>query len=212
MSKNIMDFRTALLSGGFRNNLFRVDLTFPTNINSLKGNTGDQPVAANILNTASQFLVKSAQIPSSDIGVIPVPFRGRELKVAGDRSFEPFSMTVINDGEFQLRKGFEAWSRGINALTENVAELGYKTKDANTISYLQDVTLNLLSRDGKKPERSPAIPTLSSEAKDDIIRKYKLYGAWVSSISAIDLAYESNNQISQYSVVLQYQYYEILPL
>ena len=207
-----MDFRTSLLGGGFRNNLFRVDLSFPTNINSLAGNAGDQPDEANKLNVASQFLIKSAQIPSSDIGVIPVPFRGRELKVAGDRSFEPFNCTIIADGQFQLRKGFEAWSRGINALTENVAELGYETVNGNTISYLQDITLNLLSRDNVTPERSPSKPTLTSTAADKILRRYKLYGAWCSSVSGMDLAYDANNQIAQFSVVFQYQYYEVLPI
>jgi hypothetical protein len=206
-----MDFRTALKGSGFRNNLFRVDLSFPTSLSGLSGNNGDQPATSPILNEAAQFLVKSAQIPSSDIGVIPVPYRGRELKVAGDRSFEPFSCVVINDGEFRLRKGFEAWSRGINALTENVSELGYDTNGASTISYLQDITLNLLSRDAIAPERTPANPNIGGIAADKILRRYKLYGAWVSSISAIDLAFDANNQISQYSVVFQYQYYESLP-
>lgn len=211
LAANILDFRTALLGGGFRNNLFRVDLSFPTNINTLTGNAGDQPQNAATLNKAAQFLIKSAQVPSSDIGVIPVPFRGRELKVAGDRSFEPFNCTVITDGQFELRKGFEAWSRGINALTENVAELGYQTAGANTISYLQDITLNLLSRDNTAPERSPQNPTLASVATDKIVRRYKLYGAWCSSVSGMDLSYDANNQIGQFSTTFQYQYFEVLP-
>jgi hypothetical protein len=123
----------------------------------------------------------------------------------------------VADGGFLLRKGFEAWSRGINALTENVAELGYQTVNGNTISYLQDITLNLLSRDNIKPERSPAAPTLNrglsaSIAGDKILRRYRLYGAWCSSVSGMDLAYDANNQIASYNVVFQYQYYEVLPL
>jgi hypothetical protein len=212
MALNIMDFRTQLLLGGFRPNLFRVDLSFPSQIDSLKGNNGDKPASAATLNKAASFLIKSAQVPSMDIGVIPVPFRGRELKVAGDRTFENFSCTVINDGEFRLRKGFEAWSRGINALTENVSELGYSNgAGTNKISYLQDITLHLLSRDNVVPERTPANASSFSSATDKILRSYRLYGAWVSSLSGIELGYELNNQISQYNVTFAFQFFEVLP-
>ena len=210
--QNIMDFRSQLLGGGWRSNLFRVDLNFPTQIDKLSGNAGDQPAPAKELNTASSFLIKSAQVPSMDIGVIPVPFRGRELKVAGDRTFENFSCTVINDGEFRLRKGFEAWSRGINALTENVSELGYSVNgSANKISYLQDITLNLLDRDNTAPERTPNNPLGAGTAKDKILRRYRLYGAWVSSLSGFDLGYDLNNTISSYNVTFSYQFFEVLP-
>jgi hypothetical protein len=213
MTANILDFRSQLTGGGFRNNLFRVDITFPTSINRLFSNTGDQPEVNTKLTETAQFLVKSAQVPSSDIGVVQVPFRGRELKLAGDRSFEPFSCVTVTDGGFRLRKGFEAWSRAINALTENTSELGFQSS-GNAIGYTTDITLNLLSRDGVRPERNPTNPLATSGVAGDapnIIRRYKLYGAWVSSISSIDLAYDANNQVAESSIVFQYQFYEVLP-
>lgn len=213
MTANILDFRNELRGGGYRNNLFRVDLTFPNNINTLKSSTGDQPENAKDLQTAAQFLIKSAQVPSSDIGVAQVPYRGRELKLAGDRSFEPFSCTIINDGEFRIRKGFEAWSRAINANTENTSELAFLGSGSN-LGYTADIVLNLLSRDGVAPERNPANVTNTTGIagdKNNIIRKYKMYGAWVSSIGGLDLSYDANNQVSEFSVVFQYQFSEVLP-
>ena len=91
----------------------------------------------------SEFLVKTAQIPASSVGTIEVPYRGRMLKVAGDRTFEPWSVTVVNDGDFNIRKAFEKWSRGINAHAENVAQLGYGADGGE--SYCRDMTVYQLS-------------------------------------------------------------------
>ena len=152
-------------------------------------------------------MVKTAQIPASSLGVIEVPYRGRMLKVAGDRTFEPWSVTVINDGEFNIRKAFEKWSRGINAHTENVCQLGYGADGGE--SYCRDMTVYQLSRDGQKPSKTPS--NIESPGVDglDVVRAYRFYDAWPSSLSAIDLSYESNDQIEEFTVDFQYNYFEV---
>ena len=152
------------------------------------------------------FLVKTAQIPASNIGTIEVPFRGRMLKVAGDRTFEPWSVTVINDGAFEIRQAFEAWSRGINALTENASQLGYGSDGGR--SYCADMTVYQLSRDGQTPSKTPSNPNNGEGAELDIIRAYKFYDAWPSSISSIDLSFEANDQIEEFTVEFQYNFFE----
>ena len=137
----IDDFKAKVTSDFARPNLFQVDLAFPNDI--LQG--------ADLIDLG-KFTVRAANLPSSQVGVIEVPFRGRVLKIAGDRTFEPWSVTVLNDGEFTIRKAFEAWSRGINALTENVSQLGYGDDGQG---YTCDLEVFQLSRDGKTPNKTP---------------------------------------------------------
>lgn len=204
MAKSISDFKSYLKKGGARPNLFMVRLNFP-NLSSV-ADIGGTGAAAASLTTQSEFLVKTAQIPASNIGTIEVPFRGRMLKVAGDRTFEPWSVTVINDGSFEIRKAFETWSRGINALTENVSQLGYGANGGQ--SYCVDMTVFQLSRDGQLPSRTPSNPNTPGSDGMEVIRAYKFYDAWPSSISAIDLSYESNDQIEEFTVEFQYNFFE----
>ena len=155
----------------------------------------------------SEFLVKTAQIPASSVGVIEVPYRGRMLKVAGDRTFEPWSVTVVNDGDFNIRKAFEKWSRGINAHTENVAQLGYGADGGET--YCRDMTVYQLARDGIKPSKTPANIDVPGVDGMDVVRAYHFYDSCSSAISAIDLSYESNDQIEEFTVEFQFNYFEV---
>lgn len=205
MAKSISDFKSYLKKGGARPNLFMVRLNFP-NISAI-ADIGATGAASTSLTTQSEFLVKTAQIPASNIGTIEVPFRGRMLKVAGDRTFEPWSVTVINDGSFEVRKAFETWSRGINALTENVSQLGYGATGG--ASYCADMTVFQLSRDGQTPSKTPSSPNTPGQDGMEVIRAYKFYDAWPSSISAIDLSYESNDQIEEFTVEFQYNFFEV---
>ena len=203
MARGISEFKTKLINGGARPNLFLVRLNFPTTLSEI-ADIG--PIeSSNILTERAEFLVKTAQLPASTIGTIDVPFRGRMLKVAGDRTFEPWSVTVINDGEFGIRKAFETWSRGINALTENVSQLGYGDDNPG---YCVDLEVFQLSRDGKTPNKTPQSITAGGVDGMDVSRAYKFYDAWPSSLSAIDLSYESNDQIEEFTVEFQYNYYE----
>lgn len=205
MAKSISDFKSYLKKGGARPNLFLVRLNFPSQLSQV-ADIGTITSSAN-LTTQAEFMVKTAQIPASNIGTIEVPYRGRMLKVAGDRTFEPWSVTVVNDGQFQIRQAFEAWSRGINALTENVAQLGYGADGG--ASYCVDMTVFQLSRDGQTPNRTPANPNNVGVDGMEVIRAYKFYDAWPSAVSSIDLSFEANDQIEEFTVEFQYNFFEV---
>ena len=202
MAKGISEFKSKLTRGGARPNLFLVRLNFP----NLAGVVDIGTDSSKAATETSEFLVKTAQIPASSVGTIEVPYRGRMLKVAGDRTFEPWSVTVVNDGQFGIRKAFETWSRGINALTENVSQLGFGDDNPG---YCVDLEVFQLGRDQQKPNKTPQ--SMNAQGRDgmEVIRAYKFYDAWPSSLSAIDLSYESNDQIEEFTVEFQYNYYEV---
>lgn len=170
--KSISQFKGTLARGGVRPTMFQVDLTFPD------GTTNDE---ADVIQKAS-MLCKAAQIPASQVGVIEVPFRGRMLKVAGDRSFESWTVTVINDANFTVRKALEKWSERIQnhnfALGETVLE-----------NYFQDLTVRQLDRDGLN------------------LRTYKVFSAWPSQMSAIELAFDPASSIEEYQVTFEFQFW-----
>jgi len=205
MARGISEFKSRLAKGGARPNLFMCRLNFPTTLSNIVDITAVD--SATDLTGQAEFLVKTAQLPASTVGVIDVPFRGRMLKVAGDRTFEPWSVTVINDGAFRLRKAFETWSRGVNALTENVSQLGYGSGDP--ISYCVDMSVFQLSRDNQTPSKTPTNMNTLGEDGMEVVRAYKFFDAWPSSLSAIDLSYESNDQVEEFTVEFQYNYYEV---
>ena len=207
MAKSISDFKSYLKKGGARPNLFLVRLNFPSQLSQIADIGGAGSVSSANLTTQAEFMVKTAQIPASNIGTIEVPFRGRMLKVAGDRTFEPWSVTVVNDGNFEIRKAFETWSRGINALTENVSQLGYGADGG--ASYCVDMTVFQLSRDGQTPNRTPASPNAQGVDGMEVIRAYKFYDAWPSAVSSIDLSFEANDQIEEFTVEFQYNFFEV---
>jgi len=206
MAKSISDFKSYLKKGGARPNLFLVRLNFPSQLNQVLDIESRGGSSAGNLTTQAEFLVKTAQIPASNIGTIEVPYRGRMLKVAGDRTFEPWSVTVVNDGNFEIRKAFETWSRGINALTENVSQLGYGADGG--ASYCVDMTVFQLSRDGQAPSRTPDSNNSGTDGMETI-RAYKFYDAWPSAISSIDLSFEANDQIEEFTVEFQYNFFEV---
>ena len=137
--------------------------------------------AANVELTS--FLVKQATIPDSTVGVIPISFRGRKLNLAGDRVFTALSLTVINDAEFDVRKSFEQWMNGINQHQENTGLV-----DMN--DYSADVVVEQLRKDGT------------------VSKRYDFRGCWPSTLAAIDLNYETENAIEDFTVELQVQYWE----
>lgn len=157
----------ALISGGARANLFQVDI--PTGL----GNT-----AAGL----SSFMCKGAQLPASVIAQIDVPYRGRQLKVAGDRTFENWTVTIFNDNEFLIRNDFERWMNRINAHQNNVGNL-------NPDEYQEDLQVTQLDRENN--------PT----------KKYNIVGAFPVNISAIDLSYDANDAIEEFTVEFAYQYW-----
>jgi hypothetical protein len=106
MSLRVDDFKAKLKGGGARPNLFRAIVNFP-------GYAGGDV-------ELTSFMCKAAQLPASIMNVIEVPFRGRQLKLAGDRTFEPWEITILNDTDFTVRNAMERWMNGMNAHSENV--------------------------------------------------------------------------------------------
>jgi hypothetical protein len=172
--KTISDFRSALKGGGARPNLFEVTLDFPTGA-KLDTSDGD-------LDT---FLVKSAALPASNVTPIEVPFRGRILKIAGDRTFDTWTITIINDIKFAHRDAFERWMNKINKLSDATGEVDPK-------EYQKEVYVKQLDRDGNS------------------LREYKFYGVFPTNISQIDLSMETTDTIEEFTVELQVQWWEAI--
>jgi hypothetical protein len=176
---SIDTFRSYVDSDFARPNLFQVELNFPA---SLSGST-TQGSATSDLKKKSLVLVKAANLPASTVGVIEVPFRGRTLKIAGDRTFEPWTVTVMNDAKFQLRSYFELWISKIQYQNENYSDY---TKISD---YQTQATVRQLGRQG------------------DVLRSYEFQGVFPTNVSAIDLAWDSNDSIEEYTVEFQVQYW-----
>lgn len=173
MSKSIKidDFKAKLVGGGARPNLFRIELD--------PGSGKDE----------LQFLCKAAQLPASNVAAIDVPFRGRILKVAGDRTFDPWTITVINDVDFKVRHAFEKWMNDINELTNNGGKV-------NPADYFKDGKVVQLGRKSG-----------SGDGAD--LRTYDFKGMFPTNVSAIDLSYDSSDTIEEFTVELQVTYFTI---
>lgn len=205
MSMRIDDFKGALVGGGARPNLFRVTLGFPsgassaiaTGLGAIGGAIGGAVggvvgAVSNVLGGGGpsrklQFLCKATSLPASTLGEITIPFRGRQLKVAGDRTFAPWSITVINDTDFAIRNAFEGWMNVINAHVANVGPSGLN-------SYIQQAQVEQFGREG------PSINPTS-------LKTYLFEGCWPSDLAVIDLSYDTSNAIETFTVTLQYQYW-----
>ena len=170
--RKISDFKSRLSGGGARPNLFEVELAFP-----------DAVAIANDVLQKSRFLVKAAALPASTIAPVDIPFRGRILKVAGDRTFETWTVTVINDADFAIRSAFEKWMNAIN-----------KLDDASGITdpeqYQKDASVHQLDRDG------------------GVLRSYKFWDIYPTNISTIDLSYETTDTIEEFTVEMQVHWWE----
>jgi hypothetical protein len=189
--RTITDFRTRLSGGGSRANLFECEINLPQFI---KRELGD---LARELDEDLRFMIKAAQIPGSTVGTIPVPFRGRVLKIAGDRTYDPWTITVINDTNFRIRDAFEKWS---NIINRNDDTAGIITPS----QYQTEMIVRQLGRGNignNIPERRDDIP---------VLRSYKFYGCWPSDIAPIDLSYDSTDTIEEYTITLQYQWWDPL--
>ena len=180
----IDDFKANVAADFARPNLFQVDLAFPSGIinNSSLINLGN-------------FTVRAANLPSSQIGVIEVPFRGRVLKIAGDRTFEPWTITVQNDSGFVLRDAFELWASSIQAYNENFTSAAGLGDEDDSTGYFADMEVHQLARDVKDGQ------------KPKVIKSYKFYNVFPSNIAAIDLDFGNNDAIEEFTVELQVQYW-----
>ena len=180
----IDDFKANVSSDFARPNLFQVDLSFPTSIIN----------NASLVNLG-KFTVRAANLPASQVGVIEVPFRGRVLKIAGDRTFEPWTITIQNDSAFALRSAFELWTSSIQSYNENFTQASGLGSADDATGYFSDMLVHQLARDVKDGEAPK------------ILKSYKFYNVFPSSIAAIDLDYGNNDAIEEFTVELQTQYW-----
>ena len=168
---NINDFKTKLAGGGARKNQFKVTMPFP----------GYAQVGGETEELA--FLCQTASIPAMSVGTTTVNFRGRPIYLAGDRTFEAWTITVLNDTNFRLRDAFERWQNGINNMSDNEGL-------TNPVDYQVDIFVDQLDRNGAT------------------LKSYTLRGAFPTSLADIDLSYTDNNSIETFTTTFTYQYFE----
>ena len=187
-SRTLNDFKNRISGGGARPNLFECEINFPTGITLT-----DDGIS---LAEKTRFLVKAAQLPGSTINVIDIPFRGRNLKIAGDRTFDPWTITVINDVDFNIRNAFEKWMNYMNKHEDNSGEL-------NPINYQRDMKVYQLGKAGINGD-------MTTFGNMQVLKAYQFYGMFPTSISAIDLSYDQADTIEEFTVDLQVQWWDAL--
>ena len=172
MAFNINEIRSQLALGGARPALFQVIMNNPVNA------AGDAKLP---------FMAKAAQIPASTIGTIEVPYFGRKIKIAGDRTFAEWTVTIVNDEDFLIRNSMEEWMQSINSHLGNVRKFGA----ASPLLYKQNAQVVQYSKTG--------LP----------VRQYTFNGMWPIEVSTIDLAWESTDAIEEFTVTFQYDFWEV---
>ena len=182
-NKTISNFKSALIGGGARPNLFEVELTtLPAGIEWPADNF--------------RYMCKASQLPASVIANIDIPFRGRIFKVAGDRTIEPWSITVINDEDFRIRNAMEQWMELIAKLDTN---LGATLPE----SYMTNATVYQLGRGSTKSS------TTNEGEVNAVLKQYEFIDIFPINISAIDLSYDSSDTIEEFTVDFAVQSYNL---
>ena len=169
---NIDDFKANLIGGGARANQFRVTITPPPGI----------AIGLDVRKTS--FLVRSSNLPAQTLGEITVPFRGRNIYIAGDRTFDDtWTTTFLNDTDFMVRNSMERWSNGINDLADNTGVVA-------PADYQTDLTVEQLDRD------------------DTVLKSYIFRSAWPTTIAAIELTSDTADAIEEFEVTWRFQHFE----
>jgi|TARA_Y100000813_G_scaffold137711_1_gene99769 hypothetical protein len=182
-NKTISNFKSALIGGGARPNLFEVELTtLPAGIEWPADNF--------------RYMCKASQLPASVIANIDIPFRGRIFKVAGDRTIEPWSITVINDEDFRIRNAMEQWMELIAKLDTN---LGATLPE----SYMTNATVYQLGRGSTKSS------TTNEGEVNAVLKQYEFIDIFPINVSAIDLSYDSSDTIEEFTVDFAVQSYNL---
>ena len=173
-----------MIGGGARSNLFEVEIEYPAELGLTADATGPKDTG--------KFLIKAAEIPAANIGNIPVPFRGRVLPVAGDRTFDPWTVTIINDTNFVIRDAMEKWSNFINDLQTAQGEINPET-------YQKSAVVKQLSRKG----------IADKDDEIDVLRTYTFDGIYPNVVSSIPLDYGATDQIEEFQVTFNCLFYEV---
>ena len=175
MAFNVAEFRANMIGDGARPNLFSVSLVFPTFV------TGGTDASRKVT-----FMAKGAQLPGSTVGTVPVYYFGREMKLPGNRTFPDWTLQIINDEDFTIRKAIESWMNGINSHAGNVRTAGA----ASPTGYTVDADVTQYGQTG------------------DTLKKYKFVGMYPLDLAPIDLDWSSNDTIEEYGVTFAYQWWE----
>ena len=195
--RTIDSFKSKLVGGGARPNLFEVLLNFPT---GTKGDTSD-------FDEKARFLVKAANLPASNITPIDVPFRGRNLKIAGDRPFDVWTITVINDTDFAIRNAMERWMNGMNNLQNATGET--TPNDYQTDAYVYQLGRNGIAA-ANSTQGTAQLDGPKNGDKVPVLKAYKFHGIFPTNISAIELSYDQPDTIEEFTVDLQVQWWDAL--
>ena len=182
-NKTISQFKGALIGGGARPNLFEVELT-------------TLPAGIQWNADSFRYMCKAASLPASNIAAIDVPFRGRIFKVAGDRTFDTWTVTIINDEGFILRTAMEEWMNQISKLENNLGA-------TNPASYMTNAKVYQLGRGSKTSSED------NTGDKNTVLREYEFVDIFPTNISAIDLSYESSDTIEEFTVEFQVQSFSL---
>jgi hypothetical protein len=164
---DVEQFKGNITGGGARANLFKAEIQY-------KLGGGD--------TETTSFLCKGAQLPGSTIGTVVVPFRGRQVKLAGDRTFEPWTITIINDTDFAIRNAFERWLSELNQHKGNTGLQDYT-------SYQGQMSVKQLDRTGTE------------------VKTYKFVNAWPSIVAPIEVSYDQTDTIEEFQVTIEYDYW-----
>jgi len=178
-NKTISNFKSALIGGGARPNLFEVELTtLPAGIEWPADNF--------------RYMCKASQLPASVIANIDIPFRGRIFKVAGDRTIEPWSITIINDEDFRIRKAMEEWVDLIAKLENNLGA-------TDPSAYMVNAKVFQLGRGSTPSSKNNA------GDRNAVLREYEFIDIFPTNVSSIDLSYDSSDTIEEFVVDFQVQ-------
>ena len=180
-NRNISQFKSKLIGGGARPNLFEVELTtLPPN------------VVSNWDAEVFSFMAKGASLPAQTIANVDIPFRGRIFKVAGDRTIDTWTITVINDENFQFRNAFEEWTQQIANLDDNMGT-------TNPNSYMVNATVYQLGRGSEKESKN------NGGSANVVLKEYEFQNIFPTNVSAIDLSYDTGDTIEEFTVEFQVQ-------
>lgn len=176
MPFNVNDFRGKLQNGGARPNMFEVVLPSPPNIAALD-------------TEELSFMCKATSLPASNVGTIEVPYFGRTIKVPGDRTFEQWNITVINDETFDLRDAFERWQTAIASYSTAVGSQRNSGSTSDPYSYVSAGIINQYGKEG------------------NIVKSVSLVNCFPVNVGEIQLAWDNNDQIEEFEVTFEYDYF-----
>lgn len=190
-NRTLDKFKSIMRGGGARPNLFECDIVIPSTL-----------IPSDTVQENLKMMVKSAALPGSTMDVVRVPYRGRTLKLPGDRSFESWTVTVVNDTSFDIRDIFERWSNIMNRYEDNAGII-----DPNV--YMKDITVMQLGR-GRQPGTTTdqAEKIISKSSDVPVHKRYKLVSAFPTNIGDIALSYDTISTVEEFSVTFEYQWFE----